>query len=137
MCVAEHNGIESLEITWNMKMFIRENHKLWSISDKQHNSWKRIEVKWKLFSHVRLFATPWTVACQAPPSMNSSGKDTGVGSLSLLQWIFPSQVLHWGLLHCRQILYQLSYQVSPERGLGRHLIASWRYFRLQGANKML
>ena len=37
-------------------------------------------------------------------------KNTGVGSLSLLQWIFPTQELNRGLLHCRQILYQLSYQ---------------------------
>ena len=37
-------------------------------------------------------------------------KNTGVGSLSLLQWIFPTQELNWSLLHCRWILYQLSYQ---------------------------
>ena len=43
---------------------------------------------------------------------NSSGQNTGVGSLSLLQWIFPTQELNQGLLHCRQILYQLSYQGS-------------------------
>ena len=36
-------------------------------------------------------------------------ENTGVGSLSLLQGIFPTQGLNWGLLHCRQILYQLSY----------------------------
>jgi len=40
-------------------------------------------------------------------------KNTGVGSLSLLQWIFLTQELNWGLLHCRRILYQLSYQESP------------------------
>ena len=40
-------------------------------------------------------------------------KDTGVGSLSLLQRIFPTQESNWGLLHCRQILYQLSYEGSP------------------------
>ena len=40
-------------------------------------------------------------------------KNTGVGSLSLLQWIFPIQELNQGLSHCRQILYQLSYQGSP------------------------
>ena len=39
-------------------------------------------------------------------------KNAGEGSLSLLQWIVPTQVLNWGLLHCRQILYQLSYQGS-------------------------
>ena len=37
-------------------------------------------------------------------------KNTGVGSLSILQQIVPAQELNWGLLHCRQILYQLSYQ---------------------------
>ena len=41
-------------------------------------------------------------------------KNTGVGSLSLLQGIFPTQELNWGLLHCRWILYQLSYQGSPK-----------------------
>ena len=40
-------------------------------------------------------------------------KNTGVGSLSLLQGIFPTQELNWGLLHCRQILYQLSYERTP------------------------
>ena len=40
-------------------------------------------------------------------------KNTGVGSLSFLQGIFPIQESNWGLLHCRQILYQLSYQGSP------------------------
>ena len=37
----------------------------------------------------------------------------GVGSLSLLQGILPTQGLKWGFLHCRWILYYLSYQGSP------------------------
>ena len=40
---------------------------------------------------------------------SSPGQNTGVGNLSLLQWIFPAQESNWGLLHCRQILYKLSY----------------------------
>ena len=44
---------------------------------------------------------------------NSPGQNTGVGSLSLLQGIFPSQGSNPGLLHCRQILYQLSHKGSP------------------------
>ena len=40
---------------------------------------------------------------------NSPGQNTGVGILSLLQGIFPTQGLNPGLPHCRQILYQLSY----------------------------
>ena len=40
--------------------------------------------------------------------------NTGVGSLSLLQWIFRTQESNLGLLHCRRILYQLSYEGSPD-----------------------
>ena len=40
-------------------------------------------------------------------------KSTGVGSLSLLQGIFPTQESNQGLLLCRQNLYQLSYEGSP------------------------
>ena len=44
-------------------------------------------------------------------------KNTVVGSLSLLQQIFPTQKLNWGLLHCRQILYHLNYEGSPVNAL--------------------
>ena len=47
-----------------------------------------------------------------PAKPQRKPRNTGVGSLSLLQQIFPTQELNWGLLHCRQILYQLSYQGS-------------------------
>ena len=40
-------------------------------------------------------------------------KNIGMGSLSFLQVIFLTQELNQGLLHCRQILYQLRYQGSP------------------------
>ena len=45
-----------------------------------------------------------------PAEPQGKPKNTGVGNLCLLQEIFPSQELNWGLLHCRQILYQLSYE---------------------------
>ena len=41
------------------------------------------------------------------------GQDTGMGSLSLLQGIFPTQGSNPGLTHCRWILYQLSHRGSP------------------------
>ena len=44
---------------------------------------------------------------------NSPGQNTGVGSHSLLQGIFPTQGLNPGLPHCRWILYQLSHKGSP------------------------
>ena len=55
------------------------------------------------FSCVQLFATPWTVAPQAPLSMDFQGKNTGVGCHSFLQGIFLTQgpnpnflcLLHW------------------------------------------
>ena len=46
---------------------------------------------------------------------NSPGQNTGVGSLSLLQGIFPTQGSNPGLLHGRRILYQLSHKGSPVR----------------------
>ena len=44
---------------------------------------------------------------------NSSGQNTGVGSHFLHQGLFPTQGSNPDLLHCRQILYQLSYKGSP------------------------
>ena len=47
-----------------------------------------------------------------PAEPQGKPKNTGVGSLSLLQRIFLTQESNQGLLHCRQILFQLSYQGS-------------------------
>ena len=44
---------------------------------------------------------------------DSPGQNTGVGSLSVLQGIFPTQGSNRGLLHCGQIIYQLSHKGSP------------------------
>ena len=40
-----------------------------------------------------------------PAEPQEKPKNTEVGSLSLLQWTFPTQESNWDLLHCRQILY--------------------------------
>ena len=53
--------------------------------------------------HPRGLYSPW----------NSPGQDTGVGSLSLLQGIFPTQGSNPGLWHYSWILYQLSHNGSP------------------------
>ena len=45
--------------------------------------------------------------------LNSPGQNIVVGSLSLLQGIFPTQGSNPGLPHCRWILYQLSHKGSP------------------------
>ena len=58
---------------------------------------------------------PGSLTLQAdflPAELPEKPKNTGVHSLSLLQWIFPTQESNWGLLHCRQILYQLQLYLS-------------------------
>ena len=90
--------------------------------------------KWKSLSCVQLFVTqarilewgafpisressqPRSPALQVdslPAQPQGKPKNTGVGSLSLLQWIFPIQESNRSLLHCRRILYWLSYHRSP------------------------
>ena len=64
-----------------------------------------------VLSHIQLFKTPWSVACKAPLSMKFSRQE-------YWSWLpFPTpgdlfQKLNRGLLHYRQILYQLSHQGS-------------------------
>ena len=57
------------------------------------------------------------VACSPPDSPvhgDSPGKNTGVGCyVFFLQGIFPTRGLNPGLLHCGQILYQLSHKGNP------------------------
>ena len=61
--------------------------------------------------------TPALQADSLPCEPPRKPKNTGVGSLSLPQGIFPTQELNRGLLHCSQILYQPSYQGSPTNKL--------------------
>ena len=68
--------------------------------------WKSLSRSNSLWPHG--LCSPW----------NSPGKNTRVGSLSLLQGIFPTQGLNPGLPHCRRILYQLSHKGSP-------IISAW------------
>ena len=49
-----------------------------------------------------------------PAEPQGKPKNAGVGSLSPLQQIIPTQESNWGLLRCKQILYQLSYQGNPK-----------------------
>ena len=62
--------------------------------------------KWKALSHVSLFVTQWTVQPDRLLCIwNSPGKNTWMGSYSLLQGILSTQESNLGLPHCRQILY--------------------------------
>ena len=60
------------------------------------------------------FVTLWTVACQAPLSMEFSSKNTGVRGHFPFQGIFLTQGLNLNLLHllhCKQIFYPLSHPI--------------------------
>ena len=59
---------------------------------------------------MQLSCNPWTVACQAPPSMGCPKEDTVVDCHFLLQGIFLTQGSNQCLLHYRQILYYIPYQ---------------------------
>ena len=96
--------------------------------------WEGIS-EWKqsggVYGKVKMGTWGWTPLCLAaqscpiickpmnhhPPDSSvqgdSPGKNTGVGCHALLQGIFPTQGSNPSLLHCRQILYQLSHQGSP------------------------
>jgi len=77
-------------------------------------------LKWvaSLFSRESSQTRDWTHVSRIAGEFFTSWatrkpKNTGVGSLSLFQRIFPTQESNAGLLHCRQILYKLSHQGSP------------------------
>ena len=54
--------------------------------------------------------SPTLQASSLPVKPQGKSKNAGVGSLFFLQQIFPTQELNWAFLHCRQVIYQLSYQ---------------------------
>ena len=95
-------GVEGNSVCW-------PSSEARSKDQQAQDTWRK--VKWSesrsVVSHSlrphRLYS-PW----------NSPGQNTGVGRLSLLQGMFPTQGSNPGLSHCRQILYQLSQKGSPE-----------------------
>ena len=69
-------------------------------------------LEWVAFPFSRGSSQPRSPTLRAdslPAEPQGKPSNTGVGSLSLLQQILPTQELNRGLLHCRWILYQLSY----------------------------
>ena len=94
---------------------------LTACNEKKHASWREYELwtqigfKSKLCESASCLVVSdflWPRGIHSP--WNSPGQNTGVGSLSLLQGIFPNQGLNQGLPHCRQVLYQLSHKGSPK-----------------------
>ena len=70
-------------------------------------------VKVKSLSRVQHFATPWTVAYQAPLSMEFAGQEYWSGLPFPSAGNLPEPASNPCLLHCRQVLYHLSHQGTP------------------------
>ena len=62
----------------------------------------------------------------SPSEPPGEPKNTGVGSLPRFQGIFLTQESNWGLLYCRQILYQMSYQGSPSLNISFCKVLNFR-----------
>ena len=98
----------------NISRMQNEIQRCWTSFLKRINMWSRhytpsyiylqseSESCWVMSDSLRPHGlySPW----------NSPAQNTRLGSISLLQGIFPTQGSNPGLLHCRQILYQLSHQ---------------------------
>ena len=77
--------------------------------------------------HVRLFATPWTVAHQASPSMGFSRQEYWSGLPFPSPGDLPHPGIKPGLLHWRQSLNPLSHQGSPQMHIGSSLFWSFPF----------
>ena len=119
--MATHSRILAWEIPWteepgglwSMRLQKSQTQILYQLS---HQGSPRV-LEWVAYPFSRGTSQPrnWIgVSCIAGKFLTSwaqgKPKNTGVGSLPLLQWIFPTQESNGDFLHCRWILYQLSYQ---------------------------
>ena len=105
------NGIE---VKWS------ESHSVMSDSWRFRGNLQARILEWVPFPFSK---GSWSASCSIVPNSlwlhglyspwNSPGQNTRVGSLSLLQGIFPTQGWNPSLPHCSQILYQLSHKRSP------------------------
>ena len=118
--MATHPSIPSWEIPWTEEP--SESHSVISNSFRLHGLWNSPGQNPGVgaFPFSRGSSQPRNQAGVSALPMDSlpaepqgKPKNTGVGSLSLLQQIFLTQESNQGLLHCKQILYQLSYEGSP------------------------
>ena len=71
------------------------------------------------FSRVRLCATPWTAAHQAPPSLDSPGKNTGVGCHFFNAWKWKVKVKSLSRVRLFETPWTAAYQAPPSMGFSR------------------
>ena len=99
---AIHSSILAWRITMDRGAWWVTVHRV-TKSQTQMTDFHFMQGEVKLLSRVQLFATPWTVAYQAPPPMEFSRQEYWSGHF-LLRRIFPTQGSNPGLPHCRQTL---------------------------------
>ena len=127
--------------SFNTENIVREGRKNWPINHHHHlaSKWKKIGLrKTKGLRKVKWSGSPSVVSNSLWPHgpyspWNSPGQNTGVGSRSLLQGIFPTQGSNLCLLHCRWILYQLSHKGSPRqvKWHAKAYYSSWKHITLE------
>ena len=119
--------------TQERKKLIQEKHNVKANNEKQEigiqwESELEILAYFRIQCHIELHANlqPNGTMFQIPVNQNrrnnpwnSPGQNTGVGSLSLLQGIFPTQGSNPVLPHCRQVLYKLSHKEAQEYWSGQ------------------
>ena len=109
--MATHSGILAWEILW-----IEDPGGLESMRLQKSQTWLRDLNNNYNNSTEYMSDSLWPHGLYS--QWNSPGQNTGMGSCSLLQGIFPTQESNPGLPHCRQILCQLSYQGSLKVDIG-------------------
>ena len=103
---------------WNVRWWEVSSFSTWG-EVREHQLCLTWNQKWVMEMQFRRYESHSVVSDSLRPHVlyslwNSPGQDTRVGSLSVLQGIFPTQGSNPGLLHCRRILYQLSHKGSPQ-----------------------
>ena len=100
----------SKESLWSeSRSVVSDSETLWTVV---HGILQARILEWVAFPFSTQGLNPGVPHCRRislPAEAQGKPKNTGVGSLSLLRQIFPTQESNQGLLHCRHILYQLSY----------------------------
>ena len=113
LCMGSYPGLYH---SFNLRHFLKIHFTL-----KERNflqaKWGSLVVVWSP-SLIQLFRPHGLQPARLLCPWDSAGKNTGVSCHSLLQGIFPTQEMNPGLLHCRQILYRLSYKGSPTLSQG-------------------
>ena len=110
-------------------------YSIYSAHSNKHKNWKKIKRSGETESHSVVSDTLWCHGLYSP--WTSPGKNAGMGSLSLIQGIFPTKGSNPGIPHCRRILYQLSHKGSLKRGLKSHVHINMIWWILNKCNKCL